>query len=118
MADNALFVGWGAPVRGREQKGLDVFNEAIAFYSRLQEQGEIESFEVVLLDPHGGDLAGYVLVRGEQAKLSALAASDEFTKINTRASLIVESLGVVGAHIGNGLGKQIGVYQEQVNELA
>ena len=29
MATSALVIGWGATVRGREQKALQVFNEAI-----------------------------------------------------------------------------------------
>ena len=49
MADSGLFVGWGAPVRGRETVGLGVFNEAIQFWSAQQEAGAIESFETVLL---------------------------------------------------------------------
>ena len=36
MADAGLFIGWGAPVRGREAKGLEVFTEALAYYGRLQ----------------------------------------------------------------------------------
>lgn len=58
MAEAGLFVGWGAPVRGRETKGLEIFNESVAYWGRLQQEGRIESFEVVLLYPHGGDLAG------------------------------------------------------------
>ena len=27
MADAGLFIGWGAPVRGREATGLEVFTE-------------------------------------------------------------------------------------------
>ena len=64
MAEAGLFIGWGAPVRGREAKGLEVFNESIEFWGRLQEAGRIESFEVVLLFPHGGDLYGFALLRG------------------------------------------------------
>ena len=31
MADAGLFIGWGAPVRGREAKSLEVFSEALAW---------------------------------------------------------------------------------------
>jgi hypothetical protein len=47
MAEAGLFTGWGPPVRGREAKGLEVFNEAVSFYGKQQESGGIESFEVV-----------------------------------------------------------------------
>jgi len=32
LADEALFIGWGEVVRGRESKSLDVFNEALQYY--------------------------------------------------------------------------------------
>jgi hypothetical protein len=54
MADAGLFIGWGAAVRGREAKGLEVFNEALAYYGRLQQEGTIEGLEPVILEPHGG----------------------------------------------------------------
>ena len=60
MADYGLFIGWGALVRGRELKGLEVFNESIQFWADHQKKGNIESFEPVLLTPHGGDLAGFL----------------------------------------------------------
>jgi hypothetical protein len=50
MADAALFVGWGNAVRGRERQALKVFAEAAEFYTRLQQEGEIESFEPVFLE--------------------------------------------------------------------
>ncbi|HSI80785.1 MAG TPA: hypothetical protein VK919_09055 [Solirubrobacterales bacterium] len=117
MADAGLFIGWGPPVRGREAKSLEVFNEAVAFHGGLQESGEIESFEVVFLGPHGGDLAGFILVRGSQEQIAALRDKDEFDRLNTRAGLIVERLGVVDAALGEGLGRLVGIYQEAVDEL-
>ena len=118
MAEMGLFIGWGAPVRGREAKGLEVFNEAVAYAGRLQEEGRIESSEVVILMPHGGDLYGFQLLRGSRENLDAIRGEDEFERITVRAGLIVERLGVVPAALGEGLGEAIQLYQEQVAELA
>jgi hypothetical protein len=118
MAEMALFTGWGAPVRGREAKSLEVFNEALQFYGRAQENGRIESFEVVLLDPHGGDLYGFILARGSRGQISELRGDEEFQDLNTRANLIVERLGIVDAYTDDGLGPQVERFQRHVGELA
>jgi hypothetical protein len=118
MADAGLFIGWGAPVRGREAKGLEVFNEALAFQGQLQEAGDIESFEVALLTPHGGDLYGFVLIRGSQEQIAALLEREDFQRINARAGLIVERFGVVPAAVGDALGQQIAIYQEAIGSIA
>jgi hypothetical protein len=117
MADAGLFIGWGAPVRGREAKGLEVFNEALAYYGRLEQEGVIEGSETVILEPHGGDLQGFILVRGNEEKLAQLRVEDEFVRLSTRASLIVESVGVIGAALGDGLEQAIATYQEAISEL-
>src|SRR5438552_18733434 len=95
MADYGLFVGWGALVRGRELKGLEVFNESIQFWADHQKKGNIESFEPVLLTPHGGDLAGFLLIKGEGAKLDQIKRSDEYLALNTRAGQVVDDLDFV-----------------------
>ena len=43
MANTALVIGWGPAVQGHEQKALQVFGEAIQYYTRLQQQGQIDS---------------------------------------------------------------------------
>ena len=53
MADAALFIGWGQVARGRERDAVETFNESAAYWARLQQDGRIESFDVVLLIPHG-----------------------------------------------------------------
>ena len=118
MATGALVIGWGQAVRGREQKALQVFNEAIQYYTQLQQQGTIESFEPVALEPHGGDLLGFLLVRGDSEKLNALRSSEEFLRLNNRAALVVENLGVVTAFIGEDLQHLFANYQSQLSELA
>lgn len=118
MADAGLFVGFGDPVRGRESQAVELFNEVLGYYGRLQEEGEIESFEPVFLEPHGGDLSGFILLRGDAEKLAALRVSDEFTQLTLRAGLCVESIGVVGADLAERLQRQMAFYTEQIGAFA
>jgi hypothetical protein len=118
MADAGLFIGWGPPVRGREAKGLEVFNQAISFFGDQQEAGAIESQEAVLIGPHGGDLYGFILLRGSEEQIAELRADDGFQRLTTRAGLIVERLGVVDAVVDEGVGEAVSRLQEAIAELA
>ena len=118
MADAGLFIGFGAPTRGRESQAVEIFNETLGYYGRLQEEGEIESFEPVFLEPHGGDLSGFILLRGDAEKLAVLRVSDEFTQLSTRAVLCVEGFGVVGADLAERLQRQMAFYTEQIGAFA
>lgn len=117
MADSGLFIGFGLPVRGRERQSIKVFSEVFDYYSRLQQEGEIESFEPVLLEAHGGELGGFFLLRGERDKLARVRNSEEFERYTVRGELIVENIGVVGAVLGERLMSQMAVFAEQVEEL-
>jgi hypothetical protein len=117
MAVAGLFIGWGEPITGREAKGLEVFAEALAYYGKAEQDGRIESQETVLLGPHGGDLGGFILVRGSEAQIAALRVEDEFERITTRAALVVQNVGVVDAAVGDGVQDAIGVYQAAVSDL-
>ena len=118
MADAGLFVGWGQVVRGREDRALDVFNETIELYGQMQSDGRIESFEVCLLQPHGGELGGFELIRGSEEQIDALRRSEDFERINTKASLILDDLGIVDMLIGEGLGRAMAIYQEEIAVVA
>lgn len=117
MAQGAFVVGWGSVIPGREQKSLQVFSEAIQYYTRLQQQGTIESFEPVALDFHGGDLQGFLLVRGDREKLDALRRSEEFLRLNNRAALVVNNLGIINAFIGEELQRLYADFGTQASEL-
>jgi hypothetical protein len=114
MADAGLFIGWGEVVRGREDRALDVFNETLELYGQLQSDGRIEDYEVALLDPHGGELQGYVMLRGSEEQIDSVRRSEDFQRLMTKASLIVDDLGIIGASIGEGLGRAISIYQDQL----
>ncbi len=117
MAGDALFLGWGPVVRGRELKALEVFQETLTYYGSLQQEGKIENFEPVLIAPHGGDLAGFILLRGSRASLNEVRSSDEFRRLVTRAGSIVDDIGVIEAFTGEALGQQMALFQSVSEEL-
>ena len=117
MPEAALFIGWGQAVRGREHQALQVFGEALAFYTRLQQEGEITGFEPVSLEPHGGELVGFFLVRGDRERLQRVRASEEFRRLHNRANHIVDHLGVVTAFVGDDLQWQFADWGAQAQDL-
>ena len=117
MAGEALFLGWGQVVRGREQLALQVFQESIVYYGQLQEDGQISGFDTVLLGPHGGDLAGFIVLHGEQAALDTVRSSPEFLRLVARAGSIVDNVGVVPAYTGEALGQVMGMFGEVAEGL-
>ncbi len=108
MANAALFIGWGNAVRGRENKALAVFNEGVQYWAGLQQSGQIESFEPVALEPHGGDLSGFVLIRGDRDRLNQLRYTPEWLRLNDRAAAVIDGLGIVTAYIGEDLQRLFG----------
>jgi hypothetical protein len=117
MAGDALFLGWGPVVRGRELKALEVFQETLTYYGTLQQEGRIDSFEPVLLAPHGGDLAGFILLRGSRTSLDEIRSSEEFRRLVARAASIVDDVGVIDAYTGEALAQQMGTFQAVSEEL-
>ena len=118
MADAGLFIGWGQVVRGREGPAVDGFNETVEYFGQLQGDGRIENFEICFLDPHGGDLAGFMLLRGSAEQMDAVRADDEFQRHMTRADLHVEKLGLIGATLNEGIARQMAIYQEEIGAIA
>jgi hypothetical protein len=112
-----MFVGFGQPVRGREERAIEVFNEFVGMFGRMQSDGRIESMDVTLLDPHGGELGGFFLVQGSAEQCSALSMDEEFRRECIDASLIVEIFGVVPAASGAAVGEEMANYAEAVRKV-
>jgi hypothetical protein len=117
MSGEALFIGWGAPVRGREKQALQVFQESVEYYGKLQQDGRIDSFDVLLLSPHGGDLSGFVILRGDRKALADVRFSEEFETLIARAAAIIDSLGVLPAYGGDALAQQMGLFAQVADEF-
>jgi hypothetical protein len=103
MADRILFIGWNRAVVGREQQAMQLFQKTVEFYGKLQANGQIESFEPVLLSAHGGDLNGFFLLRGEAKKLAEVRGDETFIDITVEAGYCLEGFGIVPGFIGEAL---------------
>ncbi|HEV2861771.1 MAG TPA: hypothetical protein VGX48_12240 [Pyrinomonadaceae bacterium] len=117
MAKGALFVGWGPLIPGREEAARKVLGDAMQYLQRLQREGEIDGFEAVALEPHGGDLNGFVLVKGEKEAISRLRASGEFTRVAVRVQLVHSHVGVVGAYTGAEMQSLFETWDSEEDEL-
>jgi hypothetical protein len=116
MADRLLMISWGEPVRGREERALEVFNATLGLAGRMQQDGRIESFDVVLLTPNGG-MAGYLQMHGSADQIAALEQDEEFVRNTVDASLIVEDLRHVTGWTNEGVAQQMALYQEAVGKV-
>lgn len=117
MNKTALFVGWGALIPGREKIASQVLNEAKQYLLKLQQEGTIDSFELVILEPHGGELAGFVLAKGDKETIHRLRTSDEFIRVISRVQLVHSHVGVVGAYTGAEIHTLVQISNQQIAEL-
>ena len=116
MADRALHISWGPVVPGREERSLEVFNEAMGLYGRLQNDGRIESFDVTLFESNS-DLNGYIELCGSHEQLDAAQQDEEFRRITVDAALVVTNLRVAEAVKNQGVAEAMGRFQEAVSKV-
>ena len=95
MGSNVVFFAWDRSIPGRERASGAHFQEFVQYLGSLQRDGTIQSFETVFLDPHGGDMNGFFLVRGERQKLDDLVSSTPWLTHITRASSHLNRAGTV-----------------------
>jgi hypothetical protein len=117
MAQGTLFVGWGAIIPGREKVASKVLGEAMGYLQALKATGTFESVDVVLLEPHGGELEGFVLVKGDKAKLAELRVDESFIKVIVGVQLVHSKVGVVGGYSGAEMQSLLKIRDQQEDEL-
>lgn len=115
-ADHVVFIGWNRANPGRELEGMALFNDSLAFYEAQKKAGHIAGFEVFLLDPHGGDLNGFILLRGERGKLNALRASETFRDLVTRAHILMHGVGIIEGTTGAEMQTQMALYMKHLTK--
>lgn len=114
MGPNVLVFGWNRSLPGREMLSGQHFQEFSEFLAALQKDKRIESFDAVLLEPHGGTFNGCFLIRGEPARLGELTASPEWARHITRAMLHLDGSCVLRGMAGQALQERLQLWMESI----
>jgi hypothetical protein len=116
MADRAMVITWGEVVRGREERAFDNFNAVVAYHAGLQQDGRIERLDVVLLSPNA-TLGGFMLLQGSAEQMSAVREDEEFQRLVTEGTLIVDDLTIHDGYVNEGLATQMGMWQDAIHKV-
>ena len=114
MATRCLFLGWNHPIVGREKVAVECFNSCLAYLGKQAGQKNIESFEPCFMNPHGGDLNGFILVRGDSNKLHTMVEHDEWRELVMRCEMNVDGFGIIWGTIGGDIATEMTRYQKLI----
>ncbi len=120
MTTGAIVLTWGAPVRGREAKALEVFSKALTTMEALAKEGRIHAHkEYVNITGNATTFSGFQVVEGEIEELLKLQVDDDFRRLQNEAANIVENFTVTVAAGGSdqAIQTEITRYVETLQEL-
>jgi hypothetical protein len=115
--NGATVVRWGAPIPGREAKGLEVFGKAIEYFEGLSKQGRVHGHhEYIALTGRAG---GMMVVEGEVAELQKILAEPDTMKLNSQAEAITQDFEITVYAGGNDntIQEVIGTYAGAMAEI-
>jgi hypothetical protein len=93
MANGAIIITWGNPVRGREMQSLDVFGRSLAYWDEKAKEGRIHGHhEYFALTGNATQRQGTMVIEGDLDELARLMIDDDNTRLLGEASMIVENL--------------------------
>ncbi len=111
---NLIYFGWRRSLPGRERLSEKHFQEYLVYLGGLQKKGEIQSFDVCFLSPHGGSLEGFFVIKGEPKKLDTICGSEDWIKHILRANMHLDGTLVVRGVTGDPLMKQFGMWAQSI----
>jgi hypothetical protein len=114
MSSNVIFFGWNRSIPGRERMSAEHFQSFGEYLATQQRKGVIQAFEPVFLDPHGGDLNGFFLIRGDSAKLDGLIGTDEWKTHTIRAMVHLDKAGTVRGAAGDLVQKRMETWLKEI----
>lgn len=114
MSTNVVFFAWNRSIPGREKLSGDHFQEFVQYLTTLQRNGTIASFDTVFLNPHGGDLNGFFLIKAGSEMLDALLSSNEWVTHITRANFHLQGLGVVRGLAGELVTERMALWSKHI----
>jgi hypothetical protein len=101
MSTHGIVVGWNGARSGKEKGMPEKFGEFVGYLLNLQMSKMIDSFEPVILSPHGGDLNGFFLIRADRGRIGTLRGTDAWKDWEMWGLVNMEGFGVNEAFLGD-----------------
>ena len=114
MSTNAILFGWDRSLPGREKLSGQHFQEFVAYLQAQKDAKKIESFDPVLLEPHGGTLNGFFLIRGTPEQVVQLTGSPEWIQHQVRVMLHVDGACVLRGVAGQAVNERMGMWLQAI----
>ena len=106
MATACLFIGWNRPYVDKQKEAFGYLTkEGQQNLTKWKKEGWFENSEYFGLTAHGGDLNGFILLKGERAKLDELRRTDDFERFSMRMASLFDRYGVVPGVTEEGIKK-------------
>lgn len=106
MATAHLFIGWNRPLPGMQKDAWAYLaGDGMKQLAAWKKEGWYESSEMFALTPHGGDLNGFFILKGDRAKLDELRRTDAFERWSMSLAERFDGYGVVPGVTEEGLRK-------------
>jgi hypothetical protein len=97
---NTVLFGWNRAIAGREGMAGELFAHSMTYFEKLKVTKQLESYEPVFLNRHGGDMNGFFLLKGTHTQLDTIMQSDEWIDIVMRADHYLSGVGVITGYTG------------------
>jgi hypothetical protein len=93
----ALVTTWTQPIPGREQKALEYGAEAMAYWSRLAQEGKCTEPEMFFAETG----VGMWMVKGDRATLTAESETEAARLLSMKGDLLLKDFSIVLYHTGD-----------------
>jgi hypothetical protein len=111
---NMLLVSWNRSLPGREQLSAQHFQDFMAYLQAQKQQGGVESFEPILLDPHGDGVHGFFLIKAPTDKLNTLTGSPDWVRHVIRMTLHVEGPATLRGTCGPAVAERMAMWTSSI----
>jgi hypothetical protein len=107
-----LLIGWDRPVPGRESNAHERFAAFNAYLATQLATQKVKTFETCLLRPHGGNLNGFFMVRGDKNQLDDLRETDQWKDWEAWGNHTMLGFRVVDGLLGDNVADMMARYKK------
>ncbi len=106
--DIGLMIRYGRLVPGRENQAVELFREAVNYWTEKQRAGTIAYFEPFFLQTSDREKeTGFFVIKGPVAEIFKLMEEEPYLKLIEKAMVLVEHLQVDLLTVGEGIEHQL-----------